>query len=264
MQTGLRILGEDGERRRSPRTGLKKVQFGERAFLLQEFIESDYDQEELFEIEEVNCNVFAAMDKSRYDMEKGTQSFGKKKEKNYNKKPCPIKCSKETHSNGSLFFCKAFRNKSEDERRSLVKKTHVCMTCLAKTGSNHVCSVGSCKNCGGGHNILLCPKEAKVEDNARMVAENNDTDSDPDDDYTEDENQYERNDSEHVFLVRKDNPKTSTPKGSGKTRPQKEGDKETKAKTMSLQEVEDRRKLKVKRQEDEVTEEKTKKTERRS
>ena len=46
------------------------------------------------------------------------------------------------------------------------------MTCLAKVGSNHVCPVGSCETCDGGHNILLCPKEVKAEDNARLVAEN--------------------------------------------------------------------------------------------
>ena len=53
LQTGLRTLGEDGERKKNPRTGLKKVQFGERAFIMQEFTESDYDQEELSLIEEV-------------------------------------------------------------------------------------------------------------------------------------------------------------------------------------------------------------------
>ena len=80
------------------------------------------------------------------------------------------------------------------------------MTCLAKVGSNHVCTVGSCETCGVGHNILVCPKEAKAEDSARLVGENNDTDSDPEDEYTEYEAQYERNNSEHVFLVRKENP----------------------------------------------------------
>ena len=122
LQTGLRILGEDGERKKNPRTGLKKVQFGERAFIMQEFIESEYDQEELSEIEEVSCSVFATMDRSKYNIEKEKQPFGKKKENKYSKKPCPIRCSKETHSNGSLFFCNAFRKKSKDERRSLQKK----------------------------------------------------------------------------------------------------------------------------------------------
>ena len=100
------------------------------------------------------------------------------------------------------------------------------MTCLAKVGSNHVCPVGSCETCDGGHNILLCPKEVKAEDNARLVAENNDTDSDPKDEYTKDEAQYERNSSEHVFLVRKENPMTSTLKGQNNFSPRSRRQKE--------------------------------------
>ena len=34
----------------------------------------------------------------------------------------------------------------------------VCIKCLARTPSKHDCPIQRCKNCGSGHNILLCHK----------------------------------------------------------------------------------------------------------
>ena len=258
LQTSMRILGEDVEKRKFPKLGMKKVQFGERAFIMKEFVESDYDEEELSEIEEVSQTVFAAMEKGKNNLAKGKQKEQKSKDKKYEKKPCPIKCSKGTHSNGSLFFCDAYRMKSKEERRSLQKKTHVCSTCLSRVGQNHVCPVGSCAACGAGHNILLCPREKDDCENVRLGADGNNTDSDPESEYTEDENMYEKNSSEQVFLVKKSNPKTSTPKSSEKNGSKDCGIKK-KAKSVSLQQLVDIRKNKINEQKQEVNSDKARK-----
>ena len=88
LQTGQRILGEDKERSKTPRAGLKKVHFGERAFLMQKFRESDYSEDELSEIEEISSNAFVSFEKSKNNREKGKMQTGKKKEKSkYSKRP---------------------------------------------------------------------------------------------------------------------------------------------------------------------------------
>eukprot|EP00091_Calanus_sinicus_P015507 TRINITY_DN33837_c0_g1_i1.p1 TRINITY_DN33837_c0_g1~~TRINITY_DN33837_c0_g1_i1.p1 ORF type:complete len:101 (-),score=23.07 TRINITY_DN33837_c0_g1_i1:440-742(-) len=50
--------------------------------------------------------------------------------------------------------------------RGLVKKLHLCLTCLSVPGKDHKCPVGKCRNCGCGHNIILCPKK---EDEKTML-----------------------------------------------------------------------------------------------
>ena len=55
------------------------------------------------------------------DIDQVFVGFDKKKltKKKHQKKPCPLKCVKETHTNGSLYFCPLFRDKSKEERKLL-------------------------------------------------------------------------------------------------------------------------------------------------
>ena len=194
---------------------------------MKEFVESDYSPAELSEIEEMDSNVFTATEKTKFDRNRDKNQQRKSTDKpKYNKKPCPIRCSKGSHANGSLYFCNPFRNKSKEERKALAKKTHVCITCLSKTGPNHTCPVGPCASCGASHNILLCPKQQEGSEKVMVLNEDNNSDSDSDN-YTEDDSHYDQNDSEQVFLVKRLNPKTSTPKDPDKSKPKGETEKGT-------------------------------------
>ena len=79
-------------------------------------------------------------------------------------KKCHIQCSQKEHLNGSLFFCKSFRKKDQDERRLIQKKLHLCILCLCKEHKNEECAVKNCSRCGAKHNVLLCPKEANDDE----------------------------------------------------------------------------------------------------
>ena len=43
--------------------------------------------------------------------------------------------------------------------RAIIKKLHLCLTCLSAPGKDHKCPVGKCRRCGGAHNIIICTKE---------------------------------------------------------------------------------------------------------
>ena len=111
------------------------------------------------EIEELESfdNVFVGIDAIKRTTGKNPKRSDPKKK--HPKKPCPLKCPKGVHSNGSLYFCPLFREKSKEERCKLQEKTHCCKQCLSRVKKGHDCPVGKCKNCGMGHNILLCPKD---------------------------------------------------------------------------------------------------------
>ena len=80
------------------------------------------------------------------------QGLNKKKTK-LPQKPCPLKCPRKTHSNGSAFFCAVWRDKDLEEKKELVKKIPLCILCLKKGNKEHICPVGKCAKCGGHHNI---------------------------------------------------------------------------------------------------------------
>ena len=133
----------------------------------------------------------------------------------YRKKTCPIKCQQEVHSNGSLYFCHAFRNKSKDERRLFAKKCHVCITCLSRTNK---CEIGPCKNCGAAHNILLSTKEVKWNDNVLRLNDLYTSTSGSE----EDMDDCGLDTADSVLMAKGGKPTTSTPKsksshGQGKT-----------------------------------------------
>ena len=67
------------------------------------------------DMEEIPSSVFMTGERA-----KGQN--GKKKDRKFNKKPCPIKCSKGVRANRSLYFCDTFCGKSNDERRALQKR----------------------------------------------------------------------------------------------------------------------------------------------
>ena len=146
------------------------------------------------------------------------KSDGKKGEPTkYKKRSCPIRCEKGLHTNGSLYFCPTFRGKSKEEKKSLQKKTRVCITCLGKVPSQHTCSVGACRNCGAQHNILLCSKTEGEE----AVLEAREEDYDPSS--SEDEETYRNNSLDAAFVASKSEPiMTSTPDKSKKGRGSKE------------------------------------------
>ena len=234
MQTAERVLGTEKESRNVNK--LKKVHFGDKAFIMKEWSEGECSREELSDMEEIPSSVFLAGERRKNDRVKG------KNDKKYNKKSCPIRCSKEIHSNGSLFFCDSFRQKSKDERRALQKKTHVCISCLSKAGPDHKCPVGPCASCGSAHNILLCPKESEKGENVRILRQGENSDSDSDG-FTEDDAHYNANNNDQVFMVRRERPRTSTPKSAGKSKSEEKGEnlsdklkiKARETKTVSIQ-----------------------------
>ena len=66
---------------------------------------------------------------------------------------------KETHTNGSLYFCPLFRDKSKEERKLIQEKVHAFLKWLAKVPEGHDCPVGNCEGCGATHKILMCMKD---------------------------------------------------------------------------------------------------------
>ncbi len=109
------------------------------------------------------------------DVRKKDSGKGKKKTKLTSKK-CPIRCPRKEHSNGSLYLCNTFRKKEPDEKREIVKKLHLCLTCLCKPEKDHNCPVGRCNIFNGVHNVLLCNKPA--EENAMAAQEQSDSSGD--------------------------------------------------------------------------------------
>ena len=102
-------------------------------------------------------SVFSGFDKKN---KKLTKKSGKNKsKKKHPKKPCPLKCEKGTHSNGSLYFCPLFRDKLKEDRKLIQEKVHVCLKFLAKVSKGHDCPIENCDNCGAAHNILMCMKD---------------------------------------------------------------------------------------------------------
>ena len=92
-----------------------------------------------------------------------------------------------------------------DDRKELQKKVPLFITCLSRVNKEHKCPVGLCSNCSALHNILLCPKErtSKV-----LTIGESDDDKEESDGYDEDE--YERNMNDHVYLTgKKEDSKTS-------------------------------------------------------
>ena len=153
-----------------------------------------------------------------------------KREPKYKKKTCPIKCGRE-HSNGSAYFCKTYRDKLLDERKELQTKIPLCITCLSKVNKDHSCPVGICSNCSALHNILLCPKERAAK--ALTLNEDND-DVGGSDGYDEDE--YERNENDHAYLMSQNkDPKPSTSSrgitNDGKTKQAKEAEVQEESET---------------------------------
>ena len=87
---------------------------------------------------------------------------------------------------------------TKEEKSLLQEKTHCCKQCLSQVKKGHDCPVGKSKNCGMGHNILLCPKDQ--EDCEKIFKVNEESSSD---EFTEDEANYSANQEEMVFLTRK-------------------------------------------------------------
>ena len=214
IQSADRVLGIEKEGKNIHR--LKKVHFGDKAFVMREVSEGEFSCEEFSDMEEIPSSVFMTGERA-----KGQN--GKKKDRKFNKKPCPIKCSKGVHANGSLYFCDSFRGKSKDERRALQKKVHTCISCLSKVGANHECPVGSCASCGSSHNILLCPKESEKGEAVRLIRQGDDTDSDSEE-FTEDDSHYNANNNDQVFMIRRGKPWTTTPKSMGKTKSEEQNE----------------------------------------
>ena len=152
-------------------------------------------EDEIEELESID-NVFVGIDSMKRNTTKNLKRTGLKK--SHPKKPCPLKCPKEVHTNGSLYFCPLFRDKSKEERSLLQEKTHCCKQCLSRVKKGHDCPVGKCKNCGMGHNILLCPKDQ--EDCKKIFQVNEESSSD---EFTEDKTNDSANQEEMVFLTRK-------------------------------------------------------------
>ena len=87
----------------------------------------------------------------------------------------------------------------------------------------HDCSVGKCKNCGMGHNILLCPKDQDDCDKMFLVNEESSSDE-----FTEDETNYSTNQEEMVFLTRKIQGAKIEGKNNGETNKNKDENKNQK------------------------------------
>ena len=43
--------------------------------------------------------------------------------------------------------------------RAIIKKLHLCLSCLSAPGKDHKYPVGKCRRCGGAHNVIICTKE---------------------------------------------------------------------------------------------------------
>ena len=103
---------------------------------------SDVGEDELYQSDEMDGNLYMTFQGKKKPYQPKNEKGGK-----YEKKHCPIKCNKKKHTNGSLFFCHKFREKSKDEQKELQKKTHCCILCLTKSEKGHKCDIGACKSC---------------------------------------------------------------------------------------------------------------------
>ena len=195
----------------------------DKIFVLEEI--EDYEQQEDSDsdVEEIENLSELSLYAGKVDGRKGGKGDYQDKgsKKSYRKRPCPLKCEKAIHTNGSLFFCPLFRKKPKEERRILQKKCHLCITCLSKAPDPHECPFGSCHSCGAKHNILLCPKEAPGE-NANNANEVDDDTADP----SGDEDDYNITECNSAFLASK-SPHgpgaTSTPSKTGSVKKPKSG-----------------------------------------
>ena len=170
-QATARTLGEDKSPERKPK---KSVRFkrGDRVFRLMELDDkdssSDSDHVEDFDL------IFT-MNEDVRKKETGKSKRYVKKNK-FPQKKCPIRCERKEHSNGSLYFCNTYRKKELEEKRAIMKKLHLCITCLSKPEKDHQCPVGRCSRCNGQHNILLCNKTD--EENVMPAQEQDDSSGD--------------------------------------------------------------------------------------
>ena len=126
--------------RREGGSNTKFLKFKDKTFQMTELNEEEDVTEEV-----ISENVFLSA--------VGKESSGK------SKGPCPIKCGM-NHINSSLFFCRKYRKKNQEERKAIQKKMlNLCILCLGYKSGKHDCPVTKCPRCGAGHNILLCPTE---------------------------------------------------------------------------------------------------------
>ena len=204
-QATARTLGEDKSPERRPK---KSVRFkrGYRVFRLLELddkdLSSDSEDVEDFEM------IFTMNEDVR------KKETGKSKKKNkFPLKKCPIRCPRKEHSNGSLYFCNTYRKKDMEEKRAIMKKLHLCITCLSKPEKDHQCPVGRCSRCNGQHNIVLCNKTA--EENVMPAQEQND--SSGDDSEEEEYDDYANNrDNVNVARGKTEDKKEKKPSKEGK------------------------------------------------
>jgi hypothetical protein len=73
-----------------------------------------------------------------------------------------------------------------EEKQGIVKKLHICITCLCKPEKDHQCPVGRCSKCYGQHNIVLCNKigeESAMAAQEQSDSSGDDSEEDANDDY---------------------------------------------------------------------------------
>ena len=95
LENSQRILGEETENKKTKHSKFyhKKVKFGDKAFILTQADSED----DLSSFEDIDENVYASFEKQKPSNNKPKKDDNKK----LSKKPCPIKCSKKYHANGS-------------------------------------------------------------------------------------------------------------------------------------------------------------------
>ena len=211
IERGRRTLEED-KKKPEVKKSLRKVRFKDKIFLVGSAANDD-SQTSDSDSETELANSFEELVMFAGKPSSGRSKDRKERKKDspskYKKKPCPIKCPKLLHSNGSLYFCPTFRGKSKEERRMLQKKCHLCITCLSKCGPGHQCPIGPCKACGAAHNILLCTKEPDSDE--KVFLSINKSSSDESD--SEDLDGFRSNSSEAIYAAKTASVVTSTPKG---------------------------------------------------
>ena len=123
IQSSQRVLGDkETPEGRSNKSKKKFVRLGDKAFKIQEVNMSNVGEDELYQSDEMDANLYMAFQGKKKPYQPKNEKVGK-----YEKKNCPIKCNKKKQTNGSLLFCNKFREKSKDERKELQKKTHCCI-----------------------------------------------------------------------------------------------------------------------------------------
>ena len=127
----------------------KTVRYRDKTFRLLEVNSDDSDTDDIGKHDDSDLEekIFCAIYRMNGKVQKGKgQRQGKWEKPKYKQKTCPIQCGRE-HSNGSVYFCKIYREKLLDERKELQKKIPFCITCLSKVNREHKCPVGICSNC---------------------------------------------------------------------------------------------------------------------